>query len=110
MTRAPKSPRARSTQSTKAEPRPRPRRALKQHHAPVELRGEGDLPALLEQALLSTGADPDAGTHGFHSYSARMHWAIARTVIRGCSAEGARVLDPFCGSGTVPIEALVAGR
>jgi hypothetical protein len=54
--------------------------------------------------------DPDALTHGFHAWPARMHRAIARIVIAAATQPGERVLDPFCGSGTVLIEATVAGR
>ncbi len=49
-------------------------------------------------------------THGFHSYAGRMHPSTARTAIAGLSRPGQRVLDPFCGSGTVLVEAMVAGR
>lgn len=54
--------------------------------------------------------DPDALTHGFHAWPARMHRAIARIVIAAATQPGERVLDPFCGSGTVVLEAMVAGR
>ncbi len=55
--------------------------------------------------------DPDrAHVHGFHAYPARMHPATAARLIRGLSEEGATVLDPFCGSGTVLVEAMIAGR
>jgi SAM-dependent methyltransferase len=49
-------------------------------------------------------------THGFHSYAGRLHPFIARGAIGRFSPPGATVLDPFCGSGTVLVEALVAGR
>lgn len=49
-------------------------------------------------------------THGFHTYPARMHSAIARRLLQDFRpAARPRVLDPFCGSGTVLVEALVAG-
>jgi hypothetical protein len=55
--------------------------------------------------------DPDrAHVHGFHSYPARMHPATAARMVRGLSGEGATVLDPFCGSGTVLVEGMIAGR
>ena len=55
--------------------------------------------------------DPDrTHVHGFHSYPARMHPATAARLVRGLSAEGATVLDPFCGSGTVLVEGMIAGR
>jgi DNA modification methylase len=58
-------------------------------------------------------ADPDlarALTHGFHSYAGRMHPSTARTAIAALSKPGQRVLDPFCGSGTVLVEAMAGGR
>ncbi len=55
--------------------------------------------------------DPDrAHVHGFHTYPARMHPETAARLVRALSERGATVLDPFCGSGTVLIEAMVAGR
>jgi SAM-dependent methyltransferase len=49
-------------------------------------------------------------THGFHSYAGRMHPTMARGAIERWSAPGGRVLDPFCGSGTVLVEAMSLGR
>lgn len=51
-----------------------------------------------------------AHVHGFHSYPARMHPDTARRLIEALSSPGDRVLDPFCGSGTVLVEARLAGR
>jgi hypothetical protein len=48
--------------------------------------------------------------HGFHSYPARMHPDTAAVLIRGLSARGDAVFDPFCGSGTVPVVAREMGR
>jgi hypothetical protein len=48
-------------------------------------------------------------THGFHTYPARMHPLLARELVRSFAEPNAVVLDPFCGSGTVLIEALVHG-
>jgi hypothetical protein len=58
-------------------------------------------------------ADPGlsrALTHGFHSYAGRMHPSTARTAIAELSKPGQHILDPFCGSGTVLVEAMAAGR
>jgi hypothetical protein len=55
--------------------------------------------------------DPDrVHVHGFHTYPARMHPVTASRLVRALSGEGSTVLDPFCGSGTVLVEALIAGR
>ncbi len=48
--------------------------------------------------------------HGFHVYPARMHPVTARRLVEGFSPTGGTVLDPFCGSGTVLVEARSAGR
>ncbi len=60
-------------------------------------------------ALDVANLDRDRLTHGFHSYAARMHWATPARLLAELGLAGARVLDPFSGSGTVPIEASVAG-
>ena len=67
----------------------------------------------VESSLLARDAPEDPGrahVHGFHAYPARMHPLTAARLVASFSAEGARVLDPFCGSGTVLVEAMLAGR
>lgn len=67
---------------------------------------------LLRRAL-SVEADETSllkHVHGFHSYPARLHPETAETLIGGLSAPRDTVLDPFCGSGTVPIAAREQGR
>ena len=64
------------------------------------------LAAILDDAQ---ARDVDWFTHGFHSYPARMHPAVARGVLAAYATAGDRVLDPFCGSGTVLVESVVAG-
>ena len=82
------------------------REALQAHGGPIERGGEEALSAKLSAAFERAETDPaDELTHGFHSYPARMHPAIARAVIPAFCLPGGRVVDPFCGSGTVPIEA-----
>jgi DNA modification methylase len=55
--------------------------------------------------------DPDrTHMHGFHTYPARMHPTTAGRLVRAATEPGAVVLDPFCGSGTVLVEAMIAGR
>ncbi len=59
----------------------------------------------------SADDDPDrAHVHGFHTYPARMHPQTAGRLVRAATERGALVLDPFCGSGTVLVEAMIAGR
>jgi DNA modification methylase len=89
----------------------RPRRALSATAGPVRTEGDPEAAAVLEEALARAAReDPDSLTHGFHAYPARMHRAVARTVIEAWSGRRDIVLDPFCGSGTVLVEALAAGR
>lgn len=49
-------------------------------------------------------------THTFYRYPARFSPEFARLAIRTFSRPGDVVLDPFMGSGTVLVEALVSGR
>ncbi len=61
----------------------------------------------------SVRADEEATrthVHGFHTYAARMHPGTARRLVESFSKPAGRVLDPFCGSGTVLVEAMVLGR
>lgn len=74
----------------------------------VEHRGDEAESAKLADALSQSDAPADELTHGFHSYPARMHPLIARKVLE--LYPGEPVVDPFCGSGTVLVEARVAGR
>jgi SAM-dependent methyltransferase len=79
----------------------------------VEVRGGSDLEQkVLRHALAVTASETQvmADVHGFHSYPARLHPLTASRLIAGLSAPGARVLDPFCGSGTVLVEARALGR
>jgi len=95
-----------------SEPRAeRPRRALGNVGGPIHAEGDPALCGVLARALEAAAAeDPDRLTHGFHAYPARMHPAVARTVIAELSPDRAVVVDPFCGSGTVLLEAMLAGR
>jgi DNA methylase len=45
-----------------------------------------------------------------HPYFGRVDPTLAATLIENYSAPGATILDPFCGSGTVLTESLIAGR
>jgi DNA modification methylase len=68
--------------------------------------GDSGLANSLEAALRQSG-EFSCATHGWHSYPAGMHPLAARTLLG--LGEG-MVLDPFCGGGTVLVEALLAGR
>ena len=71
--------------------------------------GEPTAAEALAEALDAVDSPADELTHGFHTYPARMHPAIAARVLHAFSRENDRVLDPFCGSGTVLVEAMLAG-
>lgn len=93
--------------------RERDRRALSHVGGKVELDGGSPADQSALSAALTVRADEDstqAHVHGFHSYPARLHPLTARGLIEGFSRPGATVLDPFCGSGTVLVEARLTGR
>jgi len=77
----------------------------------IEVGADGDR-ELLEFALHVSAEDPylRSHVHGFHAYPARLHPVTAQRLVKGLSRPGDRVLDPFCGSGTVLVEALLEGR
>jgi DNA modification methylase len=79
----------------------------------VELRGGSpeEQQALRKALLVSAEEDQVmADVHGFHSYPARLHPLTARGLVEGLTRPGDTVLDPFCGSGTVLVEARALGR
>ncbi|MDB5308985.1 MAG: hypothetical protein JWO38_3187 [Gemmataceae bacterium] len=95
---------------------PRKRRALTHVGGAIETEGDTAAAKQLAHALdvaPSTDEDDDvsrAHVHGFHTYPARMHPETAARLVRAFVPAGGRVLDPFCGSGTVLVEALILGR
>jgi DNA modification methylase len=98
------------------------RRSLTHVGGAVQTAGDPRIAAKLAEAIDVAPApepgrdgsvedDPDrAHVHGFHTYPARMHPATAGRLVRAATERGALVLDPFCGSGTVLVEAMIAGR
>lgn len=90
---------------------PRRRRALSHRGGAIVHKGDPQLAQLLASALeAAEKADEGELTHGFHSHPARMHPAVPARLIAELSKPDDIVLDPFVGSGTVLIEALVQGR
>lgn len=75
-------------------------------------RREAKILATAIDVVAETAADaPDrAHVHGFHAYPARTHPVTARRLVEALCPPGGTVLDPFCGSGTVIVEAMLAGR
>jgi len=88
------------------------RTALSQLGGTVETWGDGALSEALRDAFDVTATETAelGDVHGFHSYPARMHPETAARLIARLSRAGETVLDPFCGSGTVLVEARRAGR
>jgi SAM-dependent methyltransferase len=82
--------------------------------ARIDRHGDPKVAAQLSRALdvVMAGEEHKARyTHGFHSYPARMHPLTARRVLSILALpKGALVVDPFCGSGTVLVEAVLAGQ
>jgi SAM-dependent methyltransferase len=95
------------------------RRSLTHVGGEVEAVGNREVADALAASLDVAPADPGSAeadgpdrvhVHGFHTYPARMHPATAARLVVALSGAGATVLDPFCGSGTVLVEAMIAGR
>ncbi len=84
------------------------KKALSNQGGAVEQHGLAEESAKLAEAIACSSEAPDDLTHGFHSYPARMHPRVARKVLE--LYKGEPVVDPFCGSGTVLVEARIAGR
>ncbi len=88
----------------------RRREALTHVGGAIETQGDPDLAEILrrawEAASERAGYD-DALTHGVHAYPARMPPSLARVLFDALAPR--RVLDPFCGAGTVLVEARLAG-
>lgn len=97
------------------DPPPRNRRSLSHVGGRVDRTGDPDAAAVLAAAVdVPSSVEAEelsrSHVHGFHSYPARMHPITAQRLVLGFSQPGEAVLDPFCGSGTVLVEARLAGR
>jgi len=98
------------THMTTEAKQPRRRSSLSARGGAIRQAGDSAWAEELSRVLAASDtAETDDLTHGFHTYPARMHPRLARELIAGWAEPGAVVLDPFCGSGTVLVEALVAG-
>lgn len=89
------------------------RRALSHIGGPVRTSGTSQEDRELAAHALDVAPSEHASrahVHGFHSYPARIDPRTARRLVDGLTQPGATVLDPFCGSGTVLVEARLAGR
>lgn len=88
------------------------RTPLSQVRGKEEQRGDSVMSAKLSLAFRVRARDvelPVKGVHGIHPYPARLHPSWVRGLLDLVGPE-ARVLDPFCGSGTTLVEASLSGR
>lgn len=101
--------------SRNASSRPRitkgPRRSLPFRGGPATAHGDPAFSRPLVEAFEAQESAEDLGVlHRFHSYPARMHPALVRQLLTALHpGTTASVFDPFCGSGTVALEAMRAG-
>ncbi len=72
----------------------------------VRKHGDEKMSEVLAAALAASDR-VERATHPFHTYPARMHPDSARLILPHTTGD---VHDPFCGGGTVLIEAKLAGR
>lgn len=102
------------------QPTQRLRRSLSVPALAIHCSGQPTAAAQLREALAVPPMPADfaeaerplveasLGPHLFHSFAARTHPLLVRQLL-GDLVPGQTVLDPFCGSGTVPLEVVLAG-
>lgn len=93
----------------------RRRRSLTNVGGAIDRGGDARISEKLAHAIeVDPTAEADAPdrahVHGFHAYPARAHPVTARRLVEAFAPARSTVLDPFCGSGTVLVEAMLAGR
>ena len=78
------------------------------------VRVEGDIPVDLPakdgDRFLFISHDQSFLTHGLHKYPAKFFPELPRWLIKRYSQENDHILDPFAGSGTTNVEALLSKR
>ena len=78
------------------------------------IRIDGEIPVQLPvsngERFLFISYEQSALTHGIHKYPAKFFPELPRWLIKRYSKPGDTILDPFCGSATTNIEALLAHR
>lgn len=82
------------------------KQSLSQRHGETFTAGDAGIAATAVSALHQRGK-VERATHHFHTYPAGLHPDAAALLL---TIGGGHVLDPFCGGGTVLVEALLAGR
>ncbi len=94
------------------------RRSLTHVGGATETWGDRSSVRALEASLAVESAEGGAAAeeaarahvHGFHTYPARIHPDTAARLVAAFTPPGGTALDPFCGSGTVLVEAKLANR
>lgn len=91
------------------------RRSLTNVGGEVTTGGEAEAAEILAHAIdvapsSEEDAEDRAHVHGFHAYPARAHPITVRRLVENLVPEDGTILDPFCGSGTVLVESMLAGR
>lgn len=71
---------------------------------------EATLAQLLTQDLTFAGQRTTYATHNVHAFAAKFPPQLPRLFIHELTSPGERVLDPMSGSGTMLVEAVLAGR
>ena len=88
--------------------------ALSRPHKGEIHRVEGNIPRNLPivdgARFLFISKDQRALTHGIHKYPAKFFPELPRWLVERYSKEGDTILDPFMGSGTTNLEAMLLGR
>lgn len=78
------------------------------------IRVDGEIPETLpvkdKDRFLFISYDQSILTHGLHKYPAKFFPELPRWLIKRYSKEGDLILDPFSGSGTTNVEALLSRR
>src|SRR5438067_763772 len=95
----------------------RQRRSLSMPRAPGKIHRDGltSSATVLVDALTAAQSDRETAetlTHPFHTYPARLHPATAKILVEFVAQGAGRtqpIVDPFCGSGTVLVEARALG-
>jgi len=89
-------------------------KTIKNEYGEKITRVDGEIPPLLpiknRSRFLFISYDQSVLTHGLHKYPAKFFPELPRWIIKRFSGEGDWILDPFTGSGTTNIEALLAKR
>lgn len=64
----------------------------------------------LPRFVFDSAGDQPRLTHQLFRFPAKFHAPVVRQIIAQYTEPGQRLLDPFCGSGTLQVEASIAGR